>query len=186
MTTTCHALSGLSPGRSDRSPARPSTPTCAGSPLRTGSVPMRCAPTSPADSDVAFHCPSPGCPFSLTCPSTPCAVHFPGPHRCMMSKPAARPVSPDGRDDAGRASRLCAFARGSTETVWCWKYPESVICLRHRRWVSSLSADDQPDLNGQPDIIRAHLPGICGWYAAWAGTLLPPDTHRPGRYARTG
>ena len=58
---------------------------------------------------------------------------------------------------AGPACRLCAFARGSTETVWCWKYPESVICLRHRRWVSSLSADDQPDLNGQPDIIRAHL-----------------------------
>ena len=58
---------------------------------------------------------------------------------------------------AGPACQLCAFARGSTETVWCWKYPESVICLRHRRWASSLSADDQPDLNGQPDIIQAHL-----------------------------
>jgi hypothetical protein len=71
----------------------------------------------------------------------------------MMSKPATPQVSPEGQETPGR---LCAFARGSTETVWCWKHPESVICLRHRRWVSSLSADDQPDLNGQPDIIRAH------------------------------
>lgn len=62
------------------------------------------------------------------------------------------------REDDGLACRLCAAAKGTTEPVRCWKQPENVICLRHRRWIGigSTADTDQPDLTGHPDILQAH------------------------------
>lgn len=59
------------------------------------------------------------------------------------------------RDD-GPACRMCVLARGITQPVRCWKRPERVICLRHRRWICPLTRDDQPDLSNQPEILQAH------------------------------
>jgi hypothetical protein len=60
------------------------------------------------------------------------------------------------RADDGTACRLCAAARGITEPVRCWKQPEQVICLRHRRWIGAWTGDGQPDLSGQPAILQAY------------------------------
>jgi hypothetical protein len=57
---------------------------------------------------------------------------------------------------SGPPCRLCAFARGATEPVWCRQYPEQVICLRHRRWIGPGGATAQPRLDSQPDILQAH------------------------------
>ena len=56
----------------------------------------------------------------------------------------------------GLACRLCAFARGATEPVWCRQHPEQVICLRHRRWIGAGGATAQPCLDSQPDVLQAH------------------------------
>ena len=59
--------------------------------------------------------------------------------------------------DDGPPCRLCVLARGITLPVRCWKHPEDVICLRHRRWTGPGSDDDcQPDLSSQPGILQAH------------------------------
>ncbi len=50
---------------------------------------------------------------------------------------------------------MCALARGAQQAVWCRKYPEQVICLRHRRWIGSADTT-QPCLDDQPDILQAH------------------------------
>lgn len=57
---------------------------------------------------------------------------------------------------SGPACQLCAAARGITQQVTCWKPPEKVICLRHRRWTGSGSTSIQPSLHGQPDILEAN------------------------------
>lgn len=56
----------------------------------------------------------------------------------------------------GPPCRRCALARGITGSVQCWKPPENVICLRHRRWIEGWSCENQPDLSAQPDILQAH------------------------------
>lgn len=58
--------------------------------------------------------------------------------------------------DDGPACRMCVLARGITLPVRCWKRPERLICLRHRRWICPLTRDDQPDLSNQPEILQAH------------------------------
>jgi hypothetical protein len=63
---------------------------------------------------------------------------------------------PQRRGDDGLACRLCVLARGISEPVLCWKRPENVICLRHRRWIWSGHNTDQPDLSAQPDVLQAH------------------------------
>lgn len=63
---------------------------------------------------------------------------------------------PQRRRDDGLACRLCVLARGITEPVRCWKRPENMICLRHRRWIWPGHNDDQPDLSAQPAILQAH------------------------------
>ena len=62
------------------------------------------------------------------------------------------------REDDGLACRLCAAAKGIDLPVRCWKRPENVICLRHQRWIGNGSTreSEQPNLGGQPDILRAH------------------------------
>jgi hypothetical protein len=54
----------------------------------------------------------------------------------------------------GWACHLCAFARGASGPVMCWKPAEEMVCLRHLRWTGS---DDplQPALDRQPDIVEA-------------------------------
>jgi len=47
-------------------------------------------------------------------------------------------------------------AKGITEPVRCWKRPENVICLRHRRWIGATTVGDQPDFIVQPEILRVH------------------------------
>jgi TniQ len=56
----------------------------------------------------------------------------------------------------GSPCRACLLARGITLPVRCWKPPEKVICLRHRRWIGPAASAEQPDLTGQPDILQAH------------------------------
>jgi hypothetical protein len=56
----------------------------------------------------------------------------------------------------GPACRLCVLGVGISASVRCWKQPEDVICLRHRRWTCSWAGEDQPDLSSQPDILQAH------------------------------
>jgi hypothetical protein len=56
----------------------------------------------------------------------------------------------------GSACRRCVLARGSTGSVQCWKPPEDVVCLRHRRWIGAQRGEDQPDLSAQPGIVQAH------------------------------
>ena len=63
---------------------------------------------------------------------------------------------PQRKADDGPPCRLCVAARGITVPVRCWKRPENVICLRHRRWIGRASEDSQPDLSAQPVIIQAH------------------------------
>lgn len=55
----------------------------------------------------------------------------------------------------GPACQMCAFARGAQQAVWCRKYPEQVVCLRHRRWIGTANII-QPALDDQPDILQAH------------------------------
>jgi hypothetical protein len=62
---------------------------------------------------------------------------------------------PEHKADDGPPCGLCVLARGITMPVRCWKRPEDVICLRHRRWTGPGSGA-QPDLSAQPDIIQAH------------------------------
>lgn len=57
---------------------------------------------------------------------------------------------------SGSPCRRCVLARGTNDSVQCWKLSEKVICLRHRRWIGGWSGEDQPDLSAQPDILRAH------------------------------
>ena len=54
----------------------------------------------------------------------------------------------------GWACHLCAFARGASGPVMCWKPAEDVVCLRHLRWTGS---DDplQPALERQRNIVEA-------------------------------
>ena len=68
---------------------------------------------------------------------------------------AHRPLIPRHGDD-GPACRMCVLARGITQPVRCWKQPEQVICLRHRRWIAPLAEDDQPALREHPEILHAH------------------------------
>jgi hypothetical protein len=63
---------------------------------------------------------------------------------------------PQRKADDGPPCRLCVLARGITQPVRCWKRPENVICLRHRRWTGPGAGADQPDLSAQPDILQAH------------------------------
>jgi TniQ len=67
-----------------------------------------------------------------------------------------RPGFTPGKGDHRPACRLCVLARGITETVWRWKQPENVICLRHCRWIDSWTSEDQPGLSAQPAILQAH------------------------------
>lgn len=58
-----------------------------------------------------------------------------------------------------RRCLLCTRARGHCADVWCWSHHDDVICLRHLRWIgdgSDHSDAGQPDLSGQPDILRAN------------------------------
>ncbi len=63
---------------------------------------------------------------------------------------------PQRKADDGPPCRLCVLARGITQPVRCWKRPENVVCLRHRRWIGPGAGTTQPDLSGQPDILQAH------------------------------
>jgi TniQ len=63
---------------------------------------------------------------------------------------------PQRKQDDGPPCRLCLLARGIALPVRCWKRPEDVICLRHRRWTGPGSETGQPDLSAQPDILQAH------------------------------
>jgi hypothetical protein len=63
---------------------------------------------------------------------------------------------PQRKADDGPPCRRCVLARGITMPVRCWKHPEDVICLRHRRWTGLASEEAQLDLSAQPAIIRAH------------------------------
>jgi hypothetical protein len=63
---------------------------------------------------------------------------------------------PEHKADDGPPCDLCVLARGITMPVHCWKHPEDVICLRHRRWTGPGSRTAQLDLSAQPDITQAH------------------------------
>jgi hypothetical protein len=63
---------------------------------------------------------------------------------------------PQHKTDDGPPCRQCVLARGITMPVRCWKRPEDVVCLRHRRWTGPGAGAGQPDLSAQPDIMQAH------------------------------
>jgi TniQ len=63
---------------------------------------------------------------------------------------------PQHKTDDGPACNRCALARGITMPVRCWKRPENVICLRHRRWIGPGAETGQPGLSAQPAILQAH------------------------------
>lgn len=53
----------------------------------------------------------------------------------------------------------CTRSRGHRADVWCWNHHDDVICFRHLRWIGDgIDHADagQPDLSGQPDILRAN------------------------------
>lgn len=56
-------------------------------------------------------------------------------------------------------TRTRTRTRGHCADAWCWNHHDDVICFRHLRWIGDGSdhADaGQPDLSGQPDILRAN------------------------------
>jgi hypothetical protein len=56
----------------------------------------------------------------------------------------------------GPPCRACVLARGITQPVRCWKSPEKLVCLRHRRWIGPSPSAEQPDLTHHRDILQAH------------------------------
>lgn len=58
-------------------------------------------------------------------------------------------------ETSGRACQLCAYARGASGPVTCWKPAEKLVCLRHLRWIGS-DGQLQPSLDQQPEILKAH------------------------------
>jgi hypothetical protein len=59
-----------------------------------------------------------------------------------------------GSSIRGDKCARCTAARCIYGPVKCWKLPEDVICLPHRRWTTGLS---QLDLTGHDDVIRAGM-----------------------------
>lgn len=63
---------------------------------------------------------------------------------------------PQRKADDGSPCHRCVLARGIAQPVRCWKRPEDVVCLRHRRWIGPGAETGQPDLSAHPDILQAH------------------------------
>ena len=160
------------PGRSSRSRARPAPPTWRDSLTPTGWTLRRSAVTSPRTGAAAPPIRRAsvqlitGIPAPVFRNAIPNLDPAPG-------RAARRPLIPRRGDD-GPACRMCVLARGITQPVRCWKRPEQVICLRHRRWIAPNpnSEDDQPALRRTP------RNPLCPQAAPPPGPPVRPGPHR--------